>query len=326
MKYIKLFESYKSLKETEDLARDIIIKCAEKTFDDIAEYIVFMNRQNGDYNEMMKDNGKPYIERPIEKLHSVGFDTDFKEDYKKYNVLQDFIKESGTYVNFKQFGKSKTTKGSFTNSYWGREIKIYYDKHVIGTLNDMYESGSITESGDILFVIHSENIIKILVHELTHSYDDWRSNGKAIVQPDEYKKHKQKATNLKKMASLDGKLTDDEIEFLDKQHKDYLNLKHEVDARFVHTLKDHKPIYKDTHKVKTEDLEWVIEDWKKYYRDFKLYFDGWDGLSDDVKRQLTRRLSQFYEFEKETLKDLNKELYDRRKKEKLEKFRKKYKK
>src|SRR5207302_1006020 len=102
-----------------------------------------------------------------------------------------------------------------------------------------------------------------LVHELQHAYDDWRSNGKAIVT-DPVNKHSTKAhryskknpeeltasqqqfidTYNKKKQDINSEyhrlsrkqfedLTEEESTFIGKQYNKYLNQKHEIDARFA---------------------------------------------------------------------------------------------
>jgi hypothetical protein len=297
MKYINLFESYKSQKEIEKLANDIIKKCAERTYNEI---------------EITNKNSNVYIERPIEKLMPVYFKSHFKEDeINKYTILNKFIRESGTGIGFITPTKNNP-KGSFENGYWGRAIKIYYDEWLIDELNDEYITfkkhnidtyigayGKTYNAESIYFSIYSKDMEKTLMHELTHSYDDWRSNGKALKQSDKYNKNSTRKNELKNKEKNGNKLTDEEKKFLDKQRKEYLNLKHEIDARFAHTLRDVNLITMNTDNKKVSEWKYYLVNWEIFYKDFKLHFEGWNDMTDKDKKRLNRRLSQFYELEKE---------------------------
>jgi hypothetical protein len=60
------------------------------------------------------------------------------------------------------------------------------------------------------------------------------------------------------------------------------------------------------HKVRLKGVDDnfndIIKPWKNVYSDFKTHFVGWQILSDEMRKKLTRRLAKAYSEESNSLK------------------------
>lgn len=300
MKYLKLFESYKSQKELEILTTDIL-----RYWGDI--YYVEIQKNINLKKEVGQNSSNPFTKYKIESVYFYNFKDEV--DMKKYDELRDFIRTSKTYI---QFHKRKTnTLGSQHKTVQGQEINIYLNESFLKDLNIRLDEGKIKNGDDIYFLAHYE-CYSTLLHELQHAYDRHRSNGKAFKYPKGYFKDYEEQNSIR-TKSKHTPLSDNEIDFLNKQTKIYKNLKHEIDARYTQALNNIRAIKMDWDKKLSDVREYYIEDWEKFYSQFKSELDGWNDLSVKDKRSLTRRLSQFYEFEKEEVKHKNNKLREKRK-------------
>lgn len=132
-----------------------------------------------------------------------------------------------------------------------------------------------------------------LVHELTHVFDAYRSNGK--FSSSQANKKYQKVRNdayWSKMKSLD-KMTDDDKNKIRKSYSNYLNLKHEINARFNQALKEIST--GGLFKVDRGDRKFHYITFKEFYADFIKHFQGWDNLEPKQKKRLDRRLVKTYD-------------------------------
>lgn len=291
----KLFETYSSQKELEKLSVDILLMCSKKTL----EYV------NG-VVAMRKNNNQIVDKRPIWGLSSIYLTDIYKDKSKisKYDTITEFIKTSEVTIRFDK-KINDTTTGSFILPKYSEtnrpEIEIYHDVELLTFLNDNYDDGKISQDNDIYYAIY--DLDNVILHELIHAYDYWRSGGKAIKIDKNTTKDNIKRKVIK-MKHEDGlKLSKEELDFINKNFNDYLNKSYEIDARFAQTIK----------KISPYSLDWdaqvySIISWDEYYKSFKLNMIGWNVMSDKNKKRLIRKLSQFYYFEKEYLPTKNEKL------------------
>lgn len=248
-----LNETYSSIKELEILSNDII-----DFFIKELENIIEM--------DSMLDIDRDFSE--YEKIFDVDFLT--KKYKRNFKEIKDFTEQKIT-IEFlpekKHVGKSlaKYSKIDINkNSVKTISLKLINDK-----LNDLVNKikNGLNIKKDPLFV-GREGLIAVLLHELQHAYDDYRSEGK-------YK----------------------EVEKVDiyglpieKSYKEYLNLKHEIDARFAQTFTT-IDFYKN-NKMKNFDV---------VLKEFKDNFLGFNNLSAKDNKRILSLFGKFYILKKEEL-------------------------
>lgn len=280
---IKMLESFKSQKELEMLATDILIKCGDETYRRAVEYKKYIKDK-----EESKDN---YV---------FEFSSVYLKDIKKtkYDELLKFM-NIPLYIQFDKENEYTTHKGG----YGGNSIYITYSQSLFNKINEEFNEGKIKNGNDIYFSLHYETH-STLLHELQHAYDDWRSGGKALYQSPDFNYNVIKRKNLVRKQNRGIKLSEKEIDFLLKHNDDYFHLPHEINARFTQAVKELRPMKLDhINKI------WYIGvPWETYVSDFKLYFPGWKKLSDENKKRILKKLGQFYELEKEYVKEKTKKL------------------
>lgn len=187
-----------------------------------------------------------------------------KESYK---TLNDFIENSNLAIVF--FKSNPKNRGGFIedqddNGQLTIGININYDKFY-GELSKQ----RLTSNDERQVKINAvNNIFKpIMVHELQHAYDHYRSNGNF--------------KNTKKTHEFIGKYGDN-IENWDKDPellKNYYNLPHEIWARFSQAA----------YKL---DLN---KDINQFYQDFKNSFYKYELLSDEDKKRLGKAIYKYYD-------------------------------
>jgi len=268
---IKLFENYNKTKEISKLSNDILEGIAIKFRDEALEY---------------KKIGKVgFIFIPPYYLHNI--------DYSKYDILSDFIKNTqlvvkhssmedegivGNYYNT----KNNNTPQHYINIFYNPDKllsglnKIYKDKVKNDALNEYYEYYF-----DLYLYSH-----KILIHELQHAYDSYRSNNKFVST--KYKKNLSKAQKLRLKEKTFGKLSNTDLAFIKKTSNEYLSIPHEVNARYTQAIDD--VTFYDIGDITTGFGNFVIRDFSYVLNDFEEKFGSWWGLDDKIKKRLKNRL------------------------------------
>lgn len=223
-----------------------------------------------------------------------------------FEELSDFVKETNIIIIPTKLIRGKENiKGELEYNPSDRlgnelyKIWIKYDNENLDGINELFKikGKSITEN-DIYF-----NIFylwySILLHELQHAYDAWRSKGKAFGGQftKSYTALRNKANQVMKTKSGYDELTPEEIEALNDSRIAYLNLVHEINARYAQAIQ--KTVLKT---MDWDTLDDIKKDWNIVYGDFKSNFDGWRHLSDKMKKKITRRLAKAYQEESENLK------------------------
>ena len=185
----------------------------------------------------------------------------------------------------------------FNEEYY--KIWLKYSKEDLDEINEIFnKDGREVTATDIYFKLFYM-FYSTLLHELQHAYDAWRSGGKAFggQLKKSYTSAQEKADMLRQTKSGYDEMTPEEIEAINKSSIDYLNLVHEINARYAQAM--HKIVLTG---MDYETFDDVKEDWNKVYRSFKANFDGWRHLSDKMKKKLTRRLAKAYQEAIENLK------------------------
>ena len=227
-----------------------------------------------------------------------------KMDGEKYNEISEFVKDTSIRIIPRTFIDKEGTEGRLEyaspHENLGRElfnIKLKYSQDDLAEINKLLIEKPYGEvkPGDVYFKLYYI-FYSTLLHELQHAYDAWRSKGKAFTsqRSKDYVSKQKMADKLEKKATSD--LTPEERNALSDSYKAYLNLTHEINARFAQSMQK--------ARLKTVDDEWndIMKPWDEAYRSFKSNFKGWQILSDKMRKRLTNRLAKAYQYESEQLK------------------------
>ncbi|MFW6219892.1 MAG: hypothetical protein ACOC33_03550 [bacterium] len=270
--HVKLFETYKSIDEIKKLATRIIDKIAEENY----EY----------YNEKGKFN---FLYGTY--LKSI--------DSSKFDDLKEFIENANISITVqpKKNDSHKGDYGTYPDGKYNprdeRDITIYVDYGLLEErINEKLKERNNNMTQSDLFNILFYSLYTTLIHELQHAYDDYRSGGKAL-QTKEFKKYIQDKTRDKINSDLESA-------------KKYLNLPHEIWARFTQAV-DRISFYEADYEKDKYGFQFKMVPLKKLAKDFARKFDGFSILSDKMKRKLINKIVQFWHYEKEKLPALNKE-------------------
>ncbi len=185
-----------------------------------------------------------------------------KSNVRIYFVL-DSISSGGVYANYNIIKINQSNKEFLDN--------IKYNLNI--TEKDA-DDNSITadDCKRILRTALGVAFRSVLLHELQHAYDDFRSKGKYThdkLSQDYYKKLKYAYDDVKSKMS-------------EEERKIYLSLPHEYWARFNEFLSDISAF-----NFKRKGLKFFLD-----Y--FKQNFVGYEHISDDAKKRLSKALYKFY--------------------------------
>ncbi len=205
-------------------------------------------------------------------------------EISEFTLLKDFL------IDFKDleihplptydFRKYSHDNAIYINTHSGNLILLKISNGFISDINDYIEElgiekGSI-KSEESLNTQYSSD----LLHELQHAYDDWRRKG-----------------NLDKV-----KYDSNNFDL-----KSYVNNPFEVDARFAEAIKNTK-FYRDDWEAKfSHDLELLeMIPFEEIYQEFLNNLEHKQHLTDEQRKRVLRKFGQFYEKEKEFVKNHNK--------------------
>lgn len=258
MKYVKLFENYKSQIFIEKLASLIIKDITKRTI----KY-----KKWDEYNEEYSTDLLIYSILPS-ALNNVntnkhGFDSEFKK----------FIKDNNKWLRIlveEEYNNSP--KGDYTaHKYRDKEITLYYsDKDITFYYNSLNGDFSKIEHWNLVNFLNTRK--NALEHELQHAYDDWRSNNK-FVKYDKNFPYKGSDNYLSK----------------------YYKSSHEISAFFTSTISE---IFDYDYRTKSKYGVGEYIDttkWEDVLQAFMAEFPIWEEQSDKVKKRLTIRLYQIYD-------------------------------
>lgn len=281
--YIKLFESFKSQKDLEKLTDIILETYSDEIINDIEHKFFKMTYDNipilslSIFNSDIFSEIKKFIDNNSDLQIIITNKKNFY-DYKGGENAQ-YITDSKGNQLIQILGDSKFSNGksiidkinSFIDNWDGNWDEKEYDY-----TDDKYSSSFSKMKKDIKKAVSV--YASTLLHELQHAYDNWRSKGKYIEE-------------IKKM----------EIKLKEGFYEKYLNLKHEIDARFTQTISDIN--FKDvdwdlSSEFSNTDFLYTILPFKEILKDFKRLFKGYDILNRKDKVRVDKKLAQFYQFEK----------------------------
>lgn len=270
-------ETYKSINEIKKLAVDVIKSIAENNI------------------KQIKERGQ------IDYLFGTYLNA---IDANKYDELKNFIDETNIAILIDQQKPDSSVKGAYTTSInipynprHERDIELYVDD-MPQLFNEINQS--IKEIGqekynknDLYFKLFYE-LYDPLIHELQHAYDDFRSRGK-IYKTKEYAKYREKYQD-----TIETNINNDV-----KRAQKYLNLPHEIWARFTQAM--YKVRFTDLH-IENGKCNLTMKPIKKVVKDFRLFFPHYYNLSDKMKRKLINKVVQFWHYEQNNLDEKIKEL------------------
>tara|TARA_R110000772_G_scaffold17946_3_gene49947 strand:+ start:112715 stop:114205 length:1491 start_codon:yes stop_codon:yes gene_type:complete len=239
------------------------------------------------------------------------YDESGREDIPVWNVPTIFAPRDGEWEEISDFinsvrilvkpvtnpiGGSESTKGQVTAEYiHSQKILLYLNQESLNKVNKvLFKEGVVAY--DVYFELYYI-FYTTLLHELQHTYDIWRSKGNAINKQST-KKYSDSQTKYKEIRSkVRANLTPHELQAAGNHEKRYLNLPHEINARFTQAL----------HNLTLVSLDWDTFDdikapWEEVYREFKSKFVGWRFLGDKNKRRLTQRVAKMYQEASENMK------------------------
>ncbi len=297
MKWIKTYESIQSQKLLDTLVPDILKLIAKNTF----------------ANHIKEKNG-------VKSLTSLGGARLSELDSSKYSAeAQKFFKDSKLYISPRKIHSSRedvTTGGQFDRHY--HSIYLNLTQEFLDGLNEKLANPKVYgdhtlyfEENDLYFSLWYE-FNSILLHELQHAWDNWKSKGeytsnkkffKYIDKVEEYpkfKKEKEEVINSLDSTDIDIEKKKEEI-YIDTHkkssalHKQYLRQQHEINARFTQAIKKVRFWeYDKSVKFDINNTKKIKIPFKDVLKDFKLEFEGWKDMTPKVKLKLTKRLSQFW--------------------------------
>lgn len=299
-----LDEDYEGIKQVEVFADDMFKAIAEKNINTVFDWAT--KPPKDDYLYFFSINTNDVYKKNEGKYPKASED----EKLKMGNFL-DAAKYLAVYINAEN-PKRKTVGGNYSpnetvnnrryNPHTQKEINLFYNssfksKLRNSVLSDMKSFGKFTSS-DLYFLLFLE-FNSTLKHEIQHAFDDYRSDTK-IFKSNAQSKY---LTDKKNYESQEVK---NKEEFF-KINKQYLNLPHEIWARFTQAVGDTRfassTFGKDSKGENT--LITKMKDIHTVVKEFKLSFRGFELLEDDMKKRLIRKIAQFWHLEQEDIKKEN---------------------
>lgn len=289
-------EDYSSIKEIKDLANDVLKASAKVNLD-------YIHRQI---------KGDP--ESNSIRFYSVKLIDVYQENPRKYPSLQEFLINSNVNVGFGLKKGDLNVKGNYI---WSRQeydttkqrfITLFYNEYLTEKLKDKYNQNQLNNEGDIYFTFYYE-FASTLEHELQHAYDDFRSKTNIF-----YNKRFDKYNSKYHLPSgKEVQINDPDMQ--SKKHVDYLKLQHEIEARFTQAVS--KTRFSSGDFAETPDgtayIHYKMKPLADVLKSFRHDFGGWLAMTDKVKKNLYRRVSQYWHKEAEALPEKNRKSLEREK-------------
>jgi len=282
-----LDEDYESIQEMRTLTSDALEYIAKKNIDDVTKWA------NGELRGF-------FISVSLKEI--------YEENKGKYTKLVGWLEnsektriyiENNTHVNpdDKVQGTYSHLVDKSYNPKFEREIELYYDDNFLKDLKsrilDYTKSYNKPFSARELYLAFHFPFNSPLLHELQHNYDDFRSDSK-MYSTKQFRSFIE-LSQRKKAAS--------KHEFLNSHGAKYLNLPHEIWARFSQTID--KIMFASSDFVQDERgrdyLKSEMKPLQKIVREFKWKFVGFHILPDDMKKRLIRKISQFWHIEQDKI-------------------------
>lgn len=257
MKYLLLYENLQSQKSIEKLAVLIINGLTNRN--------IKYDKWNEDNFYEFKNKTDEFISLFVTFNVTTGIDVvakNFNREFQKY------IKDKKNWLNVNIENKNSNIKGQY-QKFSHAEITLFYTKNEI----DDYLEDIDNDFTNIKYS-NLEKFLSLrkesLIHELQHSFDDWRSKGKYI--------------DTKKYNSWTMKHGTK-----DEQYTKYATSPHEISAFFTGIISkiidfSYNPKYDSYYK------NFKLDNWESVYTEFKDLFPKWEEQTNDVKKRLTNRL------------------------------------
>lgn len=279
-------ETHTGQKDIEKLANDILKSMAVEILKKKA-HMVFLT----------DDENEPITSFPI--VNTIMYTGD------GFNEIKDFVEQTNIRIAPTELIRGVASikgeleyspKDKFGNEFF--KISLKYNDDNLAGMNELFKvKGSSITDTDVYFSIFYM-WYSTLLHELQHAYDAWRSGGKAFNKQTtkSYTKLQDKARNIMRSNVGYDDLTPEEIKALNDSREAYLNLVHEINARYTQAMAKFALVGFDFNT-----FDDVKKNWNDVYYDFKKHFDGWNILSDKMKRKMTRRVAKAYQEEIEKM-------------------------
>lgn len=285
MNHIKLYESYQSLKEIEQLAQYMMDMMAQRCLESGKYGIrhfhpVRLGHVNAEEFPLLKDFLKDFHDMGVEIVDDKGFleikqDASTKAVYiRAYDALGE-VSMRDIYLRM----KSDTLE----------RVNSHLTSYQAGNIDARFAKASIASH---LFSMYAPHF----VHEMQHAYDDWRSDGKALKDA-AYAGMTPRANELSK--KVRDSLSEEESAFIDEYSKRYLNLEHEVDARFASAMHKLKFCEWDFNASLDKHVYvYKLMPFEQALRKFKLAMSNFGVLTAEQRKRILQKFGQFYEIER----------------------------
>ena len=182
---------------------------------------------------------------------------------ERYSLLDDFLDFSDVKVQL--YYKDGKEGGSFIPS--NKLIVLFLSDKFISEFNSINKENKLD-----IFNLVNKFLSSILIHELQHSYDNYRSKGKAF--------------NNKQQQNYQKLITKKFDNWVDKNKawNTYINLDTEIWARLIETIPQ-LVFYNNDKKNSFIDI----------IKEFKSKFQFWNELEEKKKKRLIKFIYKFYQ-------------------------------
>lgn len=272
-------EDYDSIRQIKDLANSVLL---------------IASKDNLDYVKRQAKEGS------IDFLYPINLLDVYQDEPRKYSALQEFLINSQIMVQFMRPSNSSVlgNYSSFNDLEYdksrSRTINLFPSQKLFDDLLEKFQKNPESDYKEV-YISMWYSFHSTLEHELQHAFDDFRSNSKIFRN-----KRSDKYTNKYSLPSgresnpVDPKLATAKFD-------SYLKLQHEIWARFTQAVNETR--FTTADFLKTEDgvdyVGYEIKPLERVIKDFQSHFQGWRIMSDEIKRKMIRRVSNYWHQEKE---------------------------
>jgi hypothetical protein len=297
LNHLLLYESYQSQRDLEEMVKTIFGIMASMAIER-CERRNKNNREINHFDTILLKMVNPY---GLDTLK--GFMKDFGELGVYIITKEEFEQHS---IGEAAYMREYNDDGSVSQ----RWVLLQEDDYTINRCNEyIREEWETSTPHEISLKIRDllyRKYRKAALHELQHAYDDWRSGGKALNKPHAHKKNEPRYTELAKKDL--SELKEEEREFHAKHFIEYLNLDHEVNARFIAAVEAIDFIVFDLDASFDQDRNvYVLRPFHEVVKSFKSKMYPFHVLTEEQKKKVLRKLGQFYEIERDFVAKKNEE-------------------
>lgn len=206
--------------------------------------------------------------------------------------LQDWVAKRNIQVLFKN-GSKDTLIGQRLGTYISPQfIRISVNDTFIESVNNElkgieYGNNTYYLDADLLSVKMYYQFFKVILHELQHALDDYRSGGQ-YTSSKGWEKHKFYHTTYDGVDNMPDKLKNN-------ISLNYYRLPHEIEARFAEALHSIRLKTLDKTKSISKDDKWIKLPFDIVLSQLKHEFFKWNDMTDAVKKQLVKRVYKIWD-------------------------------